>query len=216
MKTSLRSIRGAAGLALHWAAGWAAVGMVIEVIAQILPGLPIVSAVDRWPAELATPGFVGGAVFAAVLRIAEGRRGLDATPLLRAGAWGAVSGLLLGVFAVAADSGLATGVFPGLWPNGAVLIACMTVLGAGSAPASWVLCRLTRFGNSLSTGQRGAALAEVLAAALLPVTAPVQPPLPPQAAAARPMDPHVRARRADPRRPAGISVMIVRGGDTRV
>ena len=67
--------------------------------------------VDAWPTALAIPGFLGGAVFSAVLRIAEGRRRFDELSLPRFGAWGAVTGLLLGVLAVSA--GVASAIFSG-------------------------------------------------------------------------------------------------------
>lgn len=113
MKKWLRRIRGAVGMGLTWAAGWALVGVLIELIIEILPGLPMGSLVDGWVGALAVPGFLDGLVFSAVLWIAEGRRRFDELSLPRFGAWGAVDGLLLGMLAVAA--GVARAVFPGLW-----------------------------------------------------------------------------------------------------
>lgn len=74
MKQWLRRIRGAVGMGLTWAAGWALVGVLIEMIMNFLPGLPMGSLVDIWLPALAIPGFLGGAVFFTVLSIAEGRR----------------------------------------------------------------------------------------------------------------------------------------------
>jgi hypothetical protein len=83
MKKWLRRIRGAVGMGLTWAAGWALVGVLIELFID-----PMGSLVDVWPTALAIPGFLGGAVFSAVLRIAEGRRRFDELSLPRFGAWG--------------------------------------------------------------------------------------------------------------------------------
>src|SRR5688500_7172712 len=112
MKKWLRRIRGAVGMGLTWSAGWALVGVLIELIMEFLTGLPMGCLVDVWVPALAVPGFLGGAVFSTVLRIAEARGRFDELSLPRFGAWGAVGGLLLGVLAVAA--GVASAVFPDL------------------------------------------------------------------------------------------------------
>jgi hypothetical protein len=83
MKKWLRRIRGAVGMGLTWAAGWALVGVLIELFID-----PMGSLVDVWPTALAIPGFLGGAVFSAVLQVAEGRRRFDELSLPRFGAWG--------------------------------------------------------------------------------------------------------------------------------
>ena len=69
MKTWLRRIRGALGMALTWAAGGALVGFGIELIHNVWPN-PLGSLVDIWPAVLAYPAFFGGLAFSAVLGIA--------------------------------------------------------------------------------------------------------------------------------------------------
>ncbi len=58
MKKWLRRIRGAVGMGLTWAAGWALVGVLIELFAD-----PSGSLVDMWVQTLAILGFLGGAVF---------------------------------------------------------------------------------------------------------------------------------------------------------
>ena len=103
--------------------------MLIELLMD-----PMGSLVDVWVTALAIPGFLGGAVFSAVLRIAEGRRRFDELSLPRFGAWGAVTGLLLGVLAVSA--GVASAIFPGLWLQAAVIIGPTTLLSAVSAVGS--------------------------------------------------------------------------------
>src|SRR5215207_2948192 len=134
MKKWLRRIRGAVGMGLTWAAGWALVGVLIELFMD-----PNGSLVDVWPTALAIPGFLGGAVFSAVLRIAEGRRRFDGLSLPRFGAWGAVTGLLLGVLAVSA--GVASAIFPDLWLRAAVIIGPTTLLSVVSAVGSALLFR---------------------------------------------------------------------------
>jgi hypothetical protein len=50
-------------MGLTWAAGWALVGVLIELFID-----PMGSLVDVWPTALTIPRFLGGAVFSAVLR----------------------------------------------------------------------------------------------------------------------------------------------------
>ncbi len=95
MKELLGRIGGAVGMGLAWAVGWAVLGALIGVISGFL-GVPEESGLDPWTA-LATPGFVGGVIFSAVLWLAEGGPRFSELPLRRLAAWGAVAGLVLGV-----------------------------------------------------------------------------------------------------------------------
>ena len=133
MKKWLRRIRGAVGMGLTWAAGWALVGVLIELFID-----PMGSLVDVWPTALAIPGFLGGAVFSAVLQVAEGRRRFDELSLPRFGAWGAVAGLLLGVLPFAVGS--PNSELPP-WVLGVVIIGSMTLMSAVSAVGSALLFR---------------------------------------------------------------------------
>ncbi len=83
MKKWLRRIRGALGMGLIWAAGWAPVGVLIGMVVD-----PDGSMDEMWVAVGAYPDFIGGVVFFAVLGIAEGRRRFDEVSLPRFGAWG--------------------------------------------------------------------------------------------------------------------------------
>ena len=78
MKQWLRRLRGAVGMGLIWAAGWALVGVLIGVTSKVLPGLPFwdsfFDVFDAPLPALAIPGFVGGVLFAVVLGIAGHRR----------------------------------------------------------------------------------------------------------------------------------------------
>ena len=150
MKKWLRRILGAVGMGLTWAAGWALVGVLIELFID-----PMGSLVDIWVSALAIPGFLGSAVFSAVLRIAEGRRRFDELSLSRFGAWGAVAGLLLGVLPFAVGS--PNSELP-LWLLGVVIIGPMTLLSAVSAVGSALLFRYAgREQTPAGAGPEGAA-----------------------------------------------------------
>jgi O-antigen/teichoic acid export membrane protein len=135
MKKWLRRIRGAIGMGLTWAIGWAFVGGLMELIDR--RG----ELVDIWPMVLGIPGFIAGAVFSVLLWIAEGRRRFDELSLPRFGAWGAVVGLLLGVLGVAAGAGIEA--LPP-WLRAAVVIGPTTLLGAISASGTLALARKGR------------------------------------------------------------------------
>ncbi len=132
MKKWLRRILGAVGMGLTWAAGWGLVGVLIGMFVD-----PDGSMDEMWVAVGAYPGFLGGAVFSAVLRIAEGRRRFDELSLSRFGAWGAVAGLLLGVLPYALVAEMAASTEYPLWLLGGVVVGTTTllsaVLGVGSA-----------------------------------------------------------------------------------
>jgi hypothetical protein len=129
----LKRVRGAIGMGLTWAAGWAGVGMVIELIWNIFPGFPLGPLVDIWPAALGIPGLVGGLAFSGVLRIAAGRRRFDELSLPSFAAWGAVAGVFLGLLPLAISE-------PNL-ARMAALTAFTTVLCTVSATASLALAR---------------------------------------------------------------------------
>jgi hypothetical protein len=93
MRNWQRRIRGAVGMGLTWAAGWALVGVLIGVTSRLLPSLPwdaLFEVFDAPLPALAIPGFIGGALFSVVLGIAGRRRRFDELSLPRFAAWGAV------------------------------------------------------------------------------------------------------------------------------
>ena len=149
MKRWLRRIRGAIGMGLTWAAGWALVGVSIGVASILLPGLPWDAFFEIFDAPLpalAVPGFFGGVFFSAVLGIAGRRRRFSELSLPRFAAWGALGGLLLGLFpATLVAVGLATfnGSIPGLWQFTAVISGPLMLLSAASASGSLMLARMT-------------------------------------------------------------------------
>jgi hypothetical protein len=120
---------------LTWTLGW---GLGFGGLMELYD--PAGKIEDIWPMVLGIPGLVGGIVFSGLLRIAEGRRGLDEVPLARHAAWGVMTGLVLGVLAVAAGVGsdapraIATMI--------GVLAALCTVAAIGSAVFFRILARM--------------------------------------------------------------------------
>ena len=120
MKQWLKRIRGAVGLGLAWAAVWFGVGAVLE----LLSGVPLNGALLDNALQIAVLGFVNGAAFSAVLRVAEGRRRFDELSLWRFASLGVVGGFVVSLLA-------------GGWG----LLVPFMVLGAGSAAGSLALAR---------------------------------------------------------------------------
>jgi hypothetical protein len=133
MKKALTSIRGAALTGLAWAVVWGPMGVLAGMIVD-----PDGSMDEMWVAIGAYPGFLCGAVFFAVLGIAERRRGLDGSPLSRVAAWGAAAGVLVGALPFAI--GEPTSRVP-LWQLLAGFAGSTTLLGAVSAVATALLVR---------------------------------------------------------------------------
>jgi hypothetical protein len=155
MKRWLRRIRGAIGMGLNWAAGWALFGVLIGVTSILLPWLPwelFFEVFDAPLPALAIPGFVGGALFSTVLGIAGRRRRFDELSLPRFTAWGAVGGLLLSLVPAAMVAvGLASANVD-LWLFTAVIGGPLTLLSAGSAAGSLALARMAEKRELLDAG----------------------------------------------------------------
>jgi len=93
-----RRIRGAVGMGLTWAAGWAVAGILIGVMSKLTPNLPWDSFFEVFDAPLpalALPGFIGGVLFSIVLGIAGRHRRFDELSVSRFAIWGAIGGVLL-------------------------------------------------------------------------------------------------------------------------
>ena len=137
MKRWLRRIRGAIGMGLTWAAGWALVGVLIGGMWSL--GVPMEWFVEVFDAPLpalAVPGFFCGAVFSTVLGIAGRRRRFDELSLPRFTAWGAVGGLLLSLLPLAAvGAGAASATI-------AVAVGTLTLLSAASAAGTLMVARM--------------------------------------------------------------------------
>lgn len=165
MKKWLRRIRGAVGMGLTWAVGWALAGVMIGIASKLLPGLPWDSFFEIFDAPLpalAVPGFVAGTLFSAVLGIAGRRRRFDQLSIPRVAMWGALGGLLLSVVPAALVAvGLGTlGPRFGLWQLTAVIGAPLTLLSAASAAATLMLARMTKSRGALEAGEPDMALVE--------------------------------------------------------
>jgi hypothetical protein len=159
MKKWLRRIRGAIGMGMTWAVGWALAGLLIGVSSILLPGLPWDSFFEVFDAPLpalAIPGFIGGALFSIVLGIAGRNRSLYELSLPRIAAWGAVGGLLLILFPfglVAAGLASTEGGRFSVWHILAVISGPFLVLSAASAAGSLMLARMGEDRESLQASE---------------------------------------------------------------
>ena len=155
MKRWLRRIRGAVGMGLVWAVGWAVAGLLIGVSSILLPGLPWDSFFEVFDAPLpalAIPGFFGGVFFSIVLGIAGRRRRFSELSVSRFAAWGALGGLLLILFPFALVAvGLASreGSSLGTWQIIATISGPFILLSAASASVSLMLARKAQDRESL-------------------------------------------------------------------
>jgi hypothetical protein len=152
MNKWLRWTRAAFGMGLAWAFGWGFVGGLIELASNLGIHLPWFSLIDMWPQTLAIPGFVGGAIFSVVLRIAAGSRRFEELSVPKFGAWGALAGALLG--------GLLVAVFGGSVGIAAVVISVTTLLGAISGSGTLAIARMAEQREQLGAGSDAEKLPE--------------------------------------------------------
>jgi hypothetical protein len=146
----LKRIRGAIGMGLTWAAGWAVFGLLIGISSRLFPDLlpwdAFFNVFDAPLPALAIPGFIGGALFSIVLGIAgRGRRFSDLSVPAFA-AWGAFGGLMLSLLpALLVAIGLAsrgeTGTL-GTWQLTVTIAVPLVLLSAISAAVSLIVARL--------------------------------------------------------------------------
>lgn len=140
MKKWLSGIRGSLVMTLAWTVGWGlGFGGLIEAFVD-----PSGRFVDIWFTVMAIPGFIGGVVFSALLRIAEGRHSFDEVSLARFATWGVVTGLVLGVLVALFLPGFASA----MTLTTAVMISIATALGAVAAIGSAVFFRLVARGQT--------------------------------------------------------------------
>ena len=147
MKRWLQRVRGAVGIGLTWAAGWAPIGAITGWVTGVLLGFPLSVVSVNYAVMFGVLGFIGGTIFSTVLGLAEGRRSFNELSLPRFVAWGAIGGLLLGGLAVFA--GLLGAGTTGL---GAVIAGTSTLLGAGSAAGTLAIARAAQSRTLLKEG----------------------------------------------------------------
>jgi hypothetical protein len=146
----LKRVRGAIGMGLTWAAGWAVFGLVIGVSSRLFPNLlpwdAFFNVFDAPLPALGLPGFIAGALFSIVLGIAgRGRRFSDLSVPAFA-AWGAFGGLMLSLVpALLVAIGLAsrdeTGTL-GTWQLTVTIAVPLILLSALSAAVSLIVARM--------------------------------------------------------------------------
>ena len=127
-------------MGLAWAVVWVPVG---AVAGRLIVG-------ELEPEHIGGPlyaGFLCGAIFSAVAGIASGRRRLRELSFSQAGAWGAVSGLLVGVlpFVLGDQHGSERPV----WILPVVVTSSLTLMSAASAVGSAWLARMAKKGKWL-------------------------------------------------------------------
>lgn len=159
MNKWLRRIRGAVGMGLTWAVGWAVAGLLIGAASILLPGLPwdsFFAVFDAPLPALAIPGFFAGVFFSIVLGIAARHRKFSELSVPGFAAWGAVGGLMLIVFPFALVAvGLASteGSEHSAWQVIAAISGPFILLSAASAAGSLMLARKAEDRKSLEAGE---------------------------------------------------------------
>ena len=137
METWLRRVRGALGMGVTWALGWAPIGALFGLALGLMAGgLPLGTVALNFFKLFAVMGFLGGTTFAGVLRFAEGHHRFEELSLPRFAALGALGGLILGLVAV--GGGI---LGPSLTWLDVAVAAVPTLLGGGSAAGMLVLAR---------------------------------------------------------------------------
>ena len=134
----LRRLRGVAGTALTWAAGWSVVGGVLHGVFSLFGWNGFL--VPSFGVEVLTHammGFVAGTMFSAGLLISERRRSLRELSLSRSAVWGALAGLVGPVLLFFLGGDLTLLTISTTWP----FFVGTTVFGAASGGGMAALAR---------------------------------------------------------------------------
>ena len=132
-----RRVRAGLGMGLIWAAGGAAVGGLMELIANFVPALNFI---DMWIPLFAIPGFVGGMIFSAVIGIAARHHRFEELSLPAFAAWGALGGVLLVLVAAVIGWG------------GPFLALPFILMSSGAAAGSLAIARMAEKRETLGAG----------------------------------------------------------------
>lgn len=157
----LSRIRGAIGMGVTWAIGWAIAGILVGVSSRLLPFLPwdrFFEVFDAPLPALAIPGFFSGVFFSIVLGVAARRRRFSELSVPLFAALGAAGGLLLSLFPVALIAvGLAS-VHEGknVWYGLAVVSGPFILLSAASAAVTLLVARKAEQSATLENGDESA------------------------------------------------------------
>ena len=151
MKKWLSGLRGALVMTLTWVGGWGVgFGGLMEAFVD-----PHGELVDIWPALMAFAGFIGGTVFCALLLMSGSRR-FEQVSHGRIATCGVMTGLILGVLAIA--MGLTSDIAidqPERRPMApAVMIGITTALSAVAAIGSALFFRLLAKGETPAVASR--------------------------------------------------------------
>lgn len=146
MGSWIKRIRGAIGVGLTWSVVWGLFGGIVGLVMGFPEFGLDVAIFFAW--RDAAMGFLGGATFATVLRLTEGRRRFDELRLSRFAAWGGLGGGLIGIGYLGA-----WWLFGGVAVDAAAIpwLTIPTLLGAGSAAGSLALARATEDGRLLDS-----------------------------------------------------------------
>lgn len=126
-----------------WAGGGAAIGGLMELVANFVPALNFV---DMWIPLFAIPGFVGGMIFALVIGIVARHRKIEDLSLPVFAALGALGGLLLVLLAAVVGWG------------GPFLALPFIVMSAAGAAGSLAIARMAERRGALDAGMSGRAV----------------------------------------------------------
>jgi hypothetical protein len=148
--TWLGHIRRAFLTALTWGLLWAPLGVITGIIFD-----PNDSMDEPWIALGAYPGFLCGSVFCALLALADGRRRLAELSPSRAGAWGALAGLLVMALPMTGLLGTPNSEHP-FWQWRFMIVAAVILLSSISAVGSVLVAR-TANKRELHDGSSGVA-----------------------------------------------------------